>query len=156
MGGMVEHGKHGVPAALHKVDLSSLLFFTGVLLSVAALESAEVLSRYSEFMNEATGGSPLALSAMLGISSAVVDNVPLVQASIEMFHQPMDDPLWQLVALSAGTGGSMLAVGSVAGVTLMGLEHVGFLWYMRRISPWAALGFAAGMGVYALQRMIVL
>ena len=78
------------------------------------------------------------------------------QASIEMFDQPMDDPLWQLVALSAGTGGSMLAVGSVAGVTLMGLEHVGFLWYMRRISPWAALGFAAGMGSYALQRMIVL
>lgn len=155
-GALVVHGKHGVPAALHKVDLSSLLFFTGVLLSVAALESAEVLSRYSEFMNEFTGGSPLSLSVLLGISSAVVDNVPLVQASIEMFHEPMDSPLWQLVALSAGTGGSMLAVGSVAGVTLMGLEHVGFLWYMRRISPWAALGFAAGIGSYALQRMIVL
>lgn len=80
-----------------------------------------------------------------------------------MFHEPMDSELWQLVALAAGTGGSMLAVGSVAGgsrgltgghllfpgVTLMGLEHVGFLWYMKRISPWAALGFAAGMGTAA-------
>ena len=73
----------------------------------------------------------------------------MCEASIEMFHEPMDSELWQLVALAAGTGGSMLAVGSVAGVTLMGLEHVGFLWYMKRISPWAALGFAAGMGAAA-------
>ncbi|CAJ1390234.1 unnamed protein product [Effrenium voratum] len=149
----IEIQKHGVPAALHKVDLSSLLFFTGVLLSVASLESAEVLSRYAEFMNDITNGSPLTLSILLGVSSSVVDNVPLVQASIEMFHKPMDDPLWQLVALAAGTGGSMLAVGSVAGVTLMGLEGVGFLWYMRRISFWAALGFVGGVGTYALQRM---
>lgn len=93
--GAIEHGKHGVPAALHKaprgglgqglgqVDLSSLLFFTGVLLSVAALESADVLKRYSEFMQEVTGGSALALSTMLGVSSAVVDNVPLVQAGLK-------------------------------------------------------------------------
>jgi len=150
-----EHVKYGVPAALHKVDLSSLLFFTGVLMAVASLESAEVLHRYSEFMEEFTHGSPLALTSLLGVSSAVVDNVPLVQASIQMFKEPMDDPLWQLVALAAGTGGSMLAVGSVAGVTLMGLEGVGFLWYTRRITPWAALGFIAGMGSYELQRMLM-
>ncbi|CAJ1342348.1 unnamed protein product [Effrenium voratum] len=148
------HGKHGVPAALHFVDLSSLLFFTGVLLGVAALESADVLAQYSEWLESITKGSDILLAALIGVSSAVVDNVPLVQASIEMFHEPMDDPLWQLVALSAGTGGSMLAVGSVAGVTLMGLEKVSFLWYAKRISPWAALGFALGLGTYQLQRLM--
>lgn len=65
-----------------------------------------------------------------------------------MFEEPMDAPIWQLVALAAGTGGSMLAVGSVAGVTLMGLEGVGFMWYAKKISPWAFLGFALGLGTY--------
>ncbi|CAK9056731.1 unnamed protein product [Durusdinium trenchii] len=144
--------KEGVPAALRNVDLSSLLFFTGVLMGVSALESAEVLANYSEFMRRVTKGSDMLLAVLIGVSSAVVDNVPLVQASIEMFDDNMDSPLWQL--LSAGTGGSMLAVGSVAGVTLMGLEKVGFLWYMKRISPWAALGFILGLVTYQLQRMI--
>lgn len=149
------HGhKVGVPAALRNVDLSSLLFFTGVLMGVSALESAEVLANYSEFMRRVTKGSDMLLAVLIGVSSAVVDNVPLVQASIEMFDEPMDDSLWQLVALGAGTGGSMLAVGSVAGVTLMGLEKVGFLWYAKRISPWAALGFALGLVTYHLQRMM--
>lgn len=149
------HGhKVGVPAALRNVDLSSLLFFTGVLMGVSALESAEVLANYSEFMRRVTKGSDMLLAVLIGVSSAVVDNVPLVQASIEMFDEPMDDELWQLVALSAGTGGSMLAVGSVAGVTLMGLEKVGFLWYAKRISPWAALGFILALGTYQLQRMM--
>lgn len=147
------HGKSGVPAALHKVDLSSLLFFIGVLMAVSTLDSAGVLSRYALFMQSVTGGNPTTLAALLGVSSAVVDNVPLVQASIEMFEEPMDAPLWQLVALSAGTGGSMLAVGSVAGVTLMGLEGVGFLWYTKNISPWALLGFASALGTYQLQRL---
>eukprot|EP00913_Durusdinium_trenchii_P013239 g12426.t2 len=137
---------------LANVDLSSLLFFTGVLMGVSALESAEVLANYSEFMRRVTKGSDMLLAVLIGVSSAVVDNVPLVQASIEMFDDNMDSPLWQL--LSAGTGGSMLAVGSVAGVTLMGLEKVGFLWYMKRISPWAALGFILGLVTYQLQRMI--
>lgn len=152
--GPAHHSRRGVPAALHKVDISSLLFFTGVLLGVAVLEAAEVLSRYSTFMRQVTLDNELLLSGLLGVSSAVVDNVPLVQASIEMFEEPVDHPLWQLVALGAGTGGSMLAVGSVAGVTLMGLEGVGFLWYAKRISPWAALGFALGLATFALQQEI--
>jgi len=149
------HGKSGVPAALHKVDLSSLLFFVGVLMAVSTLDSAGVLERYARFMQTVTGGNATTLAALLGVSSAVVDNVPLVQASIEMFDEPMDAPLWQLVALAAGTGGSMLAVGSVAGVTLMGLEGVGFLWYTKNISPWALLGFALALGTYQLQRMVM-
>eukprot|EP00439_Symbiodinium_sp_Y106_P011776 s6282_g1.t2 len=121
--GPAHHSRKGVPAALHKVDISSLLFFTGVLLGVAVLEAAQVLSRYSKFMREVTMDNELFLSALLGASSAVVDNVPLVQASIEMFEEPMDNPLWQLVALGAGTGGSMLAVGSVAGFKGPGMRR---------------------------------
>jgi len=154
-GDLLHSVKEGVPAALRNVDLSSLLFFTGVLMGVSALESAKVLENYSKFMSRVTQGSDLLLAVLIGVSSAVVDNVPLVQASIEMFHEPMDDALWQLVALSAGTGGSMLAVGSVAGVTLMGLEKVGFLWYAKRISPWAAIGFIMGLATYQVQRLIV-
>jgi len=142
----------GVPEALHKVDLTGLLFFTGVLLAVVALDCAGVLQRYAEFLAELCHGSALAMSALLGVSSAVVDNVPLVEAAIEMFSEvPLDDPLWQLVALAAGTGGSILSVGSIAGVTLMGMEGVGFLWYCRRVSLWAAVGFAAAIGTYQLQ-----
>jgi len=145
----------GVPEALHKVDLTGLLFFTGVLLAVVALDSAGVLQHYAEFLAELCHGSSVAISALLGVSSAVVDNVPLVQAAIEMFSEvERDDPLWQLVALAAGTGGSILSVGSIAGVTLMGMEGVGFLWYCRRVSVWAAIGFAAGIAAFQLQHTL--
>lgn len=152
-GALNEAHSGGVVEALHKVDLTGLFFFTGVLLSVVALAVTGVLERYAVLMNDFCGGNPVTLSVLLGISSAVVDNVPLVQAAIEMFDEtPADDPLWQLVALAAGTGGSILSVGSIAGVTLMGMEGVGFLWYLRRISFWAALGFFLGIGTYQLQR----
>merc|ERR1719210_3204238 len=106
-------------------------------------------------MREVTNDNPVALSALLGVSSAVVDNVPLVEASIEMFeHVHVDEPLWQLVALAAGTGGSILSVGSIAGVTLMSMEGVGFRWYCRRVSPWAAVGFGMGIATYQLERII--
>eukprot|EP00930_Biecheleria_cincta_P091192 TRINITY_DN806_c0_g1_i1.p1 TRINITY_DN806_c0_g1~~TRINITY_DN806_c0_g1_i1.p1 ORF type:complete len:583 (-),score=107.49 TRINITY_DN806_c0_g1_i1:333-2006(-) len=148
-------GTVGVPAALHKVDLSSLLFFTGVLLAVATLDNVGVLQLYAKWLKDVTGNSAVLLCSLLGISSAVVDNVPLVQASIQMFEEPTDAPIWQLVALCAGTGGSMLAVGSVAGVTLMGLEGVGFLWYTKRISLWAAVGFVLSITTYQLQRVVM-
>jgi len=151
--GPAVHG--GVPEALHKVDLTGLLFFTGVLLAVVALDSAGVLRRYATWMKEAFGDSPVTLCSLLGASSAVVDNVPLVEASIEMFDNPVDDPLWQLVALAAGTGGSILSIGSIAGVTLMSMEGVGFLWYVRKVSLWAAVGFAAGIATYEAQRRLI-
>jgi len=149
-------GTVGVPAALHKVDLSSLLFFTGVLLAVSTLDNVGVLNLYAEWLKDVTGNSAVMLCSLLGVSSAVVDNVPLVQASIQMFDEPTDAPIWQLVALCAGTGGSMLAVGSVAGVTLMGVEGVGFLWYTKRISLWAAIGFALGIATYQLERVVMM
>merc|ERR1711988_622948 len=142
----------GVMAALYKVDLSGLLFFTGILLSVGALDSAGVLHTYATMMVDSVGHSPVGLSVLLGVSSSVVDNVPLVEASIDMFADvPTDDRLWQLVALAAGTGGSLLSVGSIAGVTLMSMEKVGFLWYCKRISLWALLGFFFGIATYELQ-----
>jgi len=152
--GKDEHGpsRRGVVAALYKVDLTGLLFFTGVLLSVGALDSAGVLAAYATMLVDSVGHSPVVLCSFLGVSSAVVDNVPLVEASIDMFKDVgTDDRLWQLLALAAGTGGSMLSVGSIAGVTLMSMEGVGFLWYCRRITPWAFLGFVFGIATYQLQ-----
>lgn len=147
----------GVVEALRKVDLTGLLFFAGVLLAVGALDSAGVLRRYAILLAEKTGHSQLALCALLGVSSAIVDNVPLVEATIDMYKEtPCDDPLWQLTALAAGTGGSILSIGSVAGVTLMSLENVSFLWYVRRVSLWAFIGFAAGIGTYQLERELLL
>jgi len=145
-----------VVEALHKMDLTGLLFFAGVLLAVGALDTAGVLTSYAEMLVRLCGHSPVAICTLLGVSSAIVDNVPLVQASINMFGEttPIDDPLWQLIALAAGTGGSILSVGSIAGVTLMTMEGVGYLWYCRRVSLWAALGFFLGIGTYQLEHVL--
>merc|ERR1712060_392933 len=145
----------GVIDALHKMDLTGLLFFAGVLLAVGALNTAGVLEDYAAFLEHLCRGSPVLITSLLGVSSAIVDNVPLVEAAINMFEgEPVDDPLWQLVALAAGTGGSILSVGSIAGVTLMTMEGVGYLWYCRRVSLWAALGFALGIATYQLERLL--
>jgi len=152
--GTEAHGG-GVIEALGKVDLTGLLFFTGVLLAVGALDCSGVLRRYAAILRQLCADNVVVLCSLLGVSSAIVDNVPLVQASIDMFEgTPTDDPLWQLVALAAGTGGSMLSVGSIAGVTLMGIEGVGFLWYLKRISAWAGLGFALSIASYQLERVL--
>jgi len=152
-----DHGppQGGVVSAMKKVDLTGLLFFTGVLLAIGALDAAGVLKQYATMITKLCKNSAVRLSILLGLSSALVDNVPLVEASIDMFREtPTDDPLWQLVALAAGTGGSTLAIGSIAGVTLMSMEHVGFLWYFRNVGIWAAVGFFCGIGVYQIQRLI--
>lgn len=144
----------GVVAALYKLDLTGLLFFAGILLSVGALDSAGVLHMYATSLVKLCRGSPFALCILLGLSSAVVDNVPLVQASIDMFKETeTDDELWQLVALAAGTGGSILSIGSISGVTLMSMDGVSFMWYLRRIGPWSLISFFAGMAVYKIQRI---
>lgn len=147
--------KTGVIAALHKVDLTGLLFFTGVLLSVGSLDSAGVLDKYAKKLVKTFGHNPVILSMVLGVSSSIVDNVPLVEATIDMFkEEPIDDELWQLTALGAGSGGSILVIGSIAGVTLMSMEGVPFFWYVRHISFWAFLGFAMGIVAYQLQILI--
>mmetsp|Transcript_83949 Transcript_83949/g.166644 ORF Transcript_83949/g.166644 Transcript_83949/m.166644 type:complete len:626 (-) Transcript_83949:76-1953(-) len=152
-----EHGASavGIVAALHKVDLTGLLFFAGILLAVEALNSAKVLATYAKYIKSICGNNDLAVASLLGVSSAVVDNVPLVEASMGMFNErTTNDPMWQLIALAAGTGGSMLSVGSIAGVTFMSIENIGFAWYCRHISGWASVGFIGGIIVYQLQRAI--
>jgi Na+/H+ antiporter NhaD/arsenite permease-like protein len=149
-------GGGGVIEALHKMDITGLLFFAGVLLAVGALNTAGVLNTYASFLVRICHGSPVLITTLLGVSSAVVDNVPLVEAAIHMFTDtPMDDPLWQLVALAAGTGGSILSVGSIAGVTLMTMEGVGYIWYCKRVSLWAAFGFGLGIATFELERFVV-
>lgn len=146
----------GVVAALKKVELTGLLFIIGVLMAVGALHAAGVLKSFAKNLQTITEGSPVTLSILLGLSSAVVDNVPLVDACINMFDRvPRDGALWQLTALSAGTGGSILSIGSMAGVLLMSLENVSFMWYCRNASSWAILGFFLGILVYKIEIQLV-
>ncbi len=150
------HSSHGpVHSSLSKIELPSILFFLGILLAVAALESLGYLFHYAESMNQAIPNTDVVVM-LLGLGSAVIDNVPLVAASMGMFSQPLDSPLWHFIAYSAGTGGSMLIIGSAAGVVAMGMEKIDFFWYLRKIAWLALAGFLAGALVFVLLRDFVL
>ncbi len=141
-----------VPTALSRIDLSSTLFFLGILMCVGALSHAGILTQLSAWLDQKIGNTTLIATA-IGLASAVIDNVPLVAASMEMYplaQHPMDSKLWDLIAFCAGTGGSILIIGSAAGVVFMGLEHVDFFWYLRRISLPALIGYLAGIGIYLI------
>ncbi len=140
-----------VHTALTKIELPSILFFLGILLAVAALESLGYLFNYAESLNEAIPQTDIVVM-LLGVGSAVIDNVPLVAASMGMFSEPTDHPLWHFIAYSAGTGGSMLIIGSAAGVVAMGMEKIDFFWYLRKIAWLALAGFLAGAIVFILMR----
>ncbi len=149
-------GHHSpVHHSLSKIELPSILFFLGILLAVAALESLGMLFHYAESLNEAIPNTDIVVM-LFGVGSAVIDNVPLVAASMGMFAQVMDDPLWHFIAYSAGTGGSMLIIGSAAGVVAMGMEKIDFFWYLKKISWLALIGFVAGAGTFILMRDFVL
>ncbi len=143
----------GVLAVLRKVDMSSILFFLGILLAVGALGATGMLRSAAEWL-DATLFNRDIVALAIGLVSAVVDNVPLVAAGIEMYEMPINDDFWMLLAYCAGTGGSCLIIGSAAGVAAMGLEHIDFVWYMRRIAPWAFLGYLAGAVVFIVQRSL--
>ena len=139
-----------VPHVLTKIDMSSALFFLGILLCVNALESAKILEHLAAWLDKTVGNTTVIATA-IGLASAVIDNVPLVAASMGMYslHQyPTDSMLWELIAFCAGTGGSILIVGSAAGVVFMGLEKVNFMWYLKNISLPALVGYFVGLGVY--------
>lgn len=141
-----------VPNVLTKIDLTGVLFFFGILLCIDALETSGLLERLAHWLDQRIGNTDL-IAMILGIASAVIDNVPLVAASMGMYsleHFPQDSSFWQLIAYCAGTGGSMLIIGSAAGVVFMGLEKVDFFWYFRRISFSALVGYFVGIGVYKL------
>lgn len=154
----IVHGKHDerhylrVPAVMTKIDLSSLLFFLGILLAIDALDSAKVLEGMAHWFDRHVGNTTI-IATLIGLASAVVDNVPLVAASMGMYgleRYPVDSQFWQLIAFCAGTGGSILIIGSAAGVVFMGMEKVDFLWYLKRISLPALIGYFAGIAVYLL------
>ncbi|MEA2202469.1 MAG: hypothetical protein QOI89_3088, partial [Solirubrobacteraceae bacterium] len=139
--------------ALTRIDMSSIVFFIGILLAVATLEHTRVLEMLANWL-DANVGRQDAIVVMLGLLSAIVDNVPLVAASMGMYsltQYPTDSFLWEFVAYCAGTGGSILIIGSAAGVAAMGLEKIHFLWYVRRISGLALLGYFGGAAAYIVQ-----
>lgn len=149
--------------ALSRIEISSILFFLGILMAVAALESlvfgtnaageqVGTLRYLAEVLQEAVPNQNIVIM-LLGICSAVIDNVPLVAASIGMYSWPMDSQFWHFIAYSAGTGGSMLIIGSAAGVAAMGMEKVDFIWYLKKISWLALIGFLAGAGVFMLMHL---
>jgi Na+/H+ antiporter NhaD/arsenite permease-like protein len=144
-----------VHASLGKIELPSILFFLGILLAVAALESLGYLFHYAESLNEAIPNTDWVV-LLLGAGSAVIDNVPLVAASMGMFSVGLDSPLWHFIAYSAGTGGSMLIIGSAAGVVAMGMEKIDFFWYLRKIAWLALAGFLSGAVAFVLLRDFVL
>jgi Na+/H+ antiporter NhaD/arsenite permease-like protein len=134
--------------------MPSILFFLGILMAVGALESLVVAGsdvgtlRYvAEGLDAAIPNQDIVIM-MLGVLSAIIDNVPLVAASMGMYNFPLDDYLWHFIAYAAGTGGSMLIIGSAAGVAAMGMERIDFIWYLRKISWLAMTGFVAGSVVY--------
>ena len=141
----------GVLSALKRVDMSSILFFLGILLAVGSLGAMGTLHQVAGWLDSVLPNREI-VALVIGIISAIVDNVPLVAAGIEMYDMPMNDPFWMLLAYCAGTGGSCLIIGSAAGVAAMGIEHIDFLWYFRRIAPLALIGYLAGAAVVILQQ----
>ncbi|MGC6429488.1 MAG: sodium:proton antiporter NhaD [Jejuia sp.] len=158
------HAHHSpVHTALSKIELPSILFFLGILMAVAALESLGILFGAADWLRAETpqlgtemhpGGVSDLVVLFLGLGSAVIDNVPLVAASLGMFSEPLDHELWHFIAYSAGTGGSMLIIGSAAGVVAMGMEKIDFFWYLKKISWLALAGFLAGAAAFLVTRTL--
>jgi len=142
-----------VAHALSRIDHSSLLFFVGILLAVATLEHTGLLSALAQWLDRMVGTQEI-IVLLLGLLSAVIDNVPLVAATMGMYglpQYPADSFLWEFIAYCAGTGGSILIIGSAAGVAAMGIERIHFIWYVRKISGLALLGYFAGAVLYVVQ-----
>ena len=142
-----------VSRALQKIDTPSILFFLGILLAVSALQSFGLLKNLALFLSS-TFKNDYLIGTALGVLSAIVDNVPLVAASQGMYDlstYPTDHPFWEFLALTTGTGGSMVIIGTAAGVAVMGIEQINFMWYLKNIGWLAFIGFAAGILVFLLQ-----
>ncbi|MFD2543700.1 sodium:proton antiporter NhaD [Lacinutrix gracilariae] len=158
------HAHHSpVHHSLSKIEMPSILFFLGILMAVAALESLGILFGFASSLQDTmpmlgtelhhAGVSDLVV-LLLGVGSAVIDNVPLVAASLGMFSEPIDNELWHFIAYSAGTGGSMLIIGSAAGVVAMGMEKIDFFWYLKKIAWLALVGFIVGAAAFMITRTL--
>jgi Na+/H+ antiporter NhaD/arsenite permease-like protein len=149
--------RYTVSTALQKIDSPSILFFLGILLAVSALQSFGLLKELATFLTN-TFKNDYLIGTALGLLSAIVDNVPLVAASQGMFNlttYPTDHPFWEFLALTTGTGGSAVIIGTAAGVAVMGIEQIDFMWYLKKIGWLALIGFAAGIAVFLLQVGVV-
>lgn len=140
---------------LRRIDLPSVFFFLGILLAIGALETAGTLDSVAHFLQKSISDKYV-LNGLIGIVSAVVDNVPIVAAFQLMFDYPVDDIFWEGLAYTAGTGGSLLIIGSAAGVAAMGIEHITFGWYLRYIFGLALVGYLAGLLFYYLQNQLII
>jgi Na+/H+ antiporter NhaD/arsenite permease-like protein len=145
--------------ALSRIEMSSILFFLGILMAVAALETVVIgdvgALRYLAEQLEAAIPNQDIVVVVLGFMSAIIDNVPLVAAAMGMYDLPIDSRLWHFIAYSAGTGGSMLIIGSAAGVAAMGMERIDFIWYFKKIGWLALLGFLAGAITFVIVTSII-
>jgi Na+/H+ antiporter NhaD/arsenite permease-like protein len=152
-----EHKHHlSVVQALRKIDTPSILFFLGILLSITALESIGILNQVAKLMSENLKNDNIIVIS-IGLLSSIVDNVPLVAATQGMYtltQYPTDHYFWEFLAYCAGTGGSILIIGSAAGVAAMGMERISFIWYLKHISLLALIGFFSGVAVYILGNML--
>ena len=157
------HGtKKRVVNLLHRIDMSTILFFLGILMAVASLEQTGVLTTIGKGLNVAFDGNHYAVTGIIGVLSSIVDNVPLVAGCMGMYpvaptgDMAVDGIFWQLLAYCAGVGGSMLIIGSAAGVVVMGLEKITFGWYMKHVSWIAALGYVGGIFCYWIIRTFIM
>jgi Na+/H+ antiporter NhaD/arsenite permease-like protein len=138
--------------ALSRIDMPSVLFFLGILLAVGALQTMGTLGNFAQYLNDTLGDNRIIIT-LIGVLSSIVDNVPLVAASMGMYSMetyPQDHMIWEYLAYCAGTGGSILVIGSAAGVAAMGMEKIDFIWYLKRISLLALMGYLGGAAVYLL------
>ena len=146
---------------LSRIDMSTILFFLGILMAVACLETIGVLETLGEGLNVTFNGNHYLVTGIIGVLSSIVDNVPLVAGCMGMYpvaevgDMAVDGIFWQLLAYCAGVGGSMLIIGSAAGVVVMGLEKITFGWYMKKITWIAFVGYLAGIIVYWLEKSII-
>ncbi|MDH8702278.1 Na+/H+ antiporter NhaD/arsenite permease-like protein [Dysgonomonadaceae bacterium PH5-43] len=142
---------------LTRIDTPSILFFLGILMAVAALQTGGQLGMLSSSLDTIPMEEPnkyYFITVVIGALSAIVDNVPLVAGAMGMYNFEMDHYFWEFLAYAAGTGGSILIIGSAAGVAVMGMEKIDFIWYLKRISWLALIGYLAGCAIYILQRVI--
>ena len=148
---------YSITSILAKVDVSSVLFFLGILMSVNALGTAGHLTLLSQSLDKIPMQEPgkyYVINLIIGLFSSIIDNVPLVAAAMGMYGFPMDHYFWEMLAYCAGTGGSILIIGSAAGVAVMGMEKMDFIWYLKKISWIALIGYLAGIGIFILEKKI--
>jgi Na+/H+ antiporter NhaD/arsenite permease-like protein len=146
--------KFSVSNAITKADVPSVLFFLGILMAVACLQEVNILSNAATYLNESIGNLKI-ISVCVGLLSAVVDNVPLLAATLGMYDFPLNDEFWLMICYCTGTGGSCLIIGSAAGVAVMGIENISFSWYLKNMALLALVGYLSGFAIFLIQNLLV-